>query len=51
MESELSFSTGTFLNNNDVNDVKDRKPIFSDRFDCTKMNKKNLGYYSQDYYS
>ena len=37
MESELSFSNGNFLNNNDV---RDRKPIFSDRFDCTKTTKR-----------
>ena len=45
IESGLSFSTGTFLNKNEV---RDRKPTFSNRLDCTKTSKKNLGYYSRD---
>ena len=47
IESELSFSTGTFLNNYDVRDRK-LKPLINIS-DCMKRRKMKVKYYSQDY--
>ena len=45
--SELSFSTGTFLNNYDV--IERKLQPFVNMLDCRKMSKKNARHYSRDY--
>ena len=47
LESELSFSTGTFLNNDDV--IKRKLQPWVSILDCRKTSKKNTRHYGRDY--